>query len=224
VDTVAVRANLYLLLNPSHRLAMLSVARSASQPTSASRSFVSFYSSVAGLARTNWRTGGHPAPQSVTAEVSNASDIDERGDGSSAPKAPFKRKPSKLPTPESTKAHRTAMKKAFPQGWSPPRKLSREAMDALRGLHATDPETFTTPLLASNFRISPEAVRRILKSKWEPTTEQRARLAEKERLHREEWLKQKRLDELQAQRVQEELRTRIGGKGRKKDRLMFGDH
>ncbi|KZT65299.1 hypothetical protein DAEQUDRAFT_643870, partial [Daedalea quercina L-15889] len=70
------------------------------------------------------------------------------------------------------KAHRAAMKKAFPQGWSPPRKLSREAMDALRALHATDPEVFTTPLLASKFRISPEAVRRILKSKWEPTQEE----------------------------------------------------
>ncbi|EDR08216.1 uncharacterized protein LACBIDRAFT_148118, partial [Laccaria bicolor S238N-H82] len=69
------------------------------------------------------------------------------------------------------KAHRETIRKEFPGGWSPPRKLSREAMDGLRQLHHHDPEKFTTPLLAEKFRISPEAVRRILKSKWEPSRE-----------------------------------------------------
>ncbi|KDQ58615.1 hypothetical protein JAAARDRAFT_104693, partial [Jaapia argillacea MUCL 33604] len=68
-------------------------------------------------------------------------------------------------------AHRTTMKKTFPQGWAPPRKLSREAMDGLRALHYHDPEQFTTPVLAEKFRVSPEAVRRILRSKWEPSKE-----------------------------------------------------
>ncbi|KAH9833321.1 uncharacterized protein C8Q71DRAFT_197758 [Rhodofomes roseus] len=196
---------------------MLSIARSATQLTPASRSFVSFYSSVAGLARTTWRTGGHPAPQSVAAEVSDAADIDYDGE-SSTPKAPMRRKPSKIPTPGAIKAHRAAMKKEFPEGWAPPRKLSREAMDALRALHATNPETFTTPMLASQFRISPEAVRRVLKSKWEPSPELRARLAEKERKHREEWRKQRKLEELQKQHALVEVMKK---KAEKKDAFTF---
>ncbi|EPQ52238.1 hypothetical protein GLOTRDRAFT_21621, partial [Gloeophyllum trabeum ATCC 11539] len=68
-------------------------------------------------------------------------------------------------------AHRTVLRESFPEGWQPPRKLSREAMDALRQFHRIDPATFTTPVLAERFRISPEAVRRILRSKWEPSRE-----------------------------------------------------
>jgi hypothetical protein len=41
-------------------------------------------------------------------------------------------------------------------------------MDDLRSLHAQDPYAWSTPRLAERFRISPEAVRRILKSKWRP--------------------------------------------------------
>ncbi|KAF8320441.1 hypothetical protein DL93DRAFT_2045601, partial [Clavulina sp. PMI_390] len=65
-------------------------------------------------------------------------------------------------------AHKAAMKRSFPAGWNPPKKLSREAMEGLRALHGHDPETFTTAALATRFKISPEAVRRILRSKWKP--------------------------------------------------------
>jgi len=41
-------------------------------------------------------------------------------------------------------------------------------MDGIRELHRIDPEKFTTPFLADRFRVSPEAIRRILKSKWVP--------------------------------------------------------
>ncbi|EJC99210.1 uncharacterized protein FOMMEDRAFT_34509, partial [Fomitiporia mediterranea MF3/22] len=68
--------------------------------------------------------------------------------------------------------HRELMKKRFPEGWNPPRKLSREAMEGVRALHQHDPKTFSTPVLAERFRISPEAVRRILKSKWTPSKEE----------------------------------------------------
>ncbi|KAF8919746.1 hypothetical protein CPB85DRAFT_1153068, partial [Mucidula mucida] len=67
--------------------------------------------------------------------------------------------------------HRQVIKEKFPDGWNPPRKLSREAMDGLRSLHQFEPDKFTTPFLADKFKISPEAVRRILKAKWEPTKE-----------------------------------------------------
>ncbi|KAA1472042.1 hypothetical protein DENSPDRAFT_742494, partial [Dentipellis sp. KUC8613] len=69
-------------------------------------------------------------------------------------------------------SHRASLRARFPDGWAPPRKLSRDAMAGLRSLHALDPETFTTPVLAEKFRVSPEAVRRILRSKWQPTKEQ----------------------------------------------------
>ncbi|KAI0792386.1 hypothetical protein C8Q75DRAFT_692771, partial [Abortiporus biennis] len=68
--------------------------------------------------------------------------------------------------------HRKTLKEAFPEGWNPPRKLSRDAMQGLRALHHHDPETFSTAVLAEKFKISPEAVRRILKSKWQPSKEQ----------------------------------------------------
>ncbi|KAH9994527.1 hypothetical protein BJV74DRAFT_830961 [Russula compacta] len=78
------------------------------------------------------------------------------------------------------------MQQNSPQGWAPPYKLSRAAMDGLRALHAHDPDTFTTPVLANKSCISPEAVRRILRSKWQPTPEQRARLLERERRYRQD--------------------------------------
>jgi len=59
-------------------------------------------------------------------------------------------------------------------------------MDGLRSLHAHDPDTFTTPVLADKFHISPEAVRRILRGKWQPTQEQRARLLDREKRQRQD--------------------------------------
>jgi Neugrin len=49
-------------------------------------------------------------------------------------------------------------------------------MDGLRMLHHHSPDTFTTPVLAERFKISPEAVRRILKSKWVPDKERKEEL------------------------------------------------
>jgi hypothetical protein len=94
--------------------------------------------------------------------------------------------PESDPTPMHWAKHRASMKAKFPEGWAPPHKISRAAMDGLRALHTHDPETFTTPVLADKFRISPEAVRRILRSKWEPTKEQRGRLLERERRFRQD--------------------------------------
>ncbi|EJU02395.1 hypothetical protein DACRYDRAFT_37280, partial [Dacryopinax primogenitus] len=67
--------------------------------------------------------------------------------------------------------HRASLKERFPEGWNPPRKISREAMNALRLFHQQDPEQFSVPMLAAKFLISPEAVRRILRSRWQPTGE-----------------------------------------------------
>ncbi|KAL5340754.1 hypothetical protein BJX70DRAFT_360294 [Aspergillus crustosus] len=58
------------------------------------------------------------------------------------------------------------LKKKFPDGWSPTKKLSPDAIEGLRHLHSMAPDQFTTSVLAAEFKISPEAIRRILKSKW----------------------------------------------------------
>ncbi|BFZ53499.1 Required for respiratory growth protein 9 mitochondrial [Savitreella phatthalungensis] len=70
---------------------------------------------------------------------------------------------------EQWQIQKQALKDKFGDaGWSPRKKLSPSAMDGLRALHTQDPVQFSTPRLAQQFAISPEAVRRILKSKWRP--------------------------------------------------------
>ena len=59
-----------------------------------------------------------------------------------------------------------------PQGWAPRKRLSPDALYGIRALHAQYPETYTTPVLADQFKVSPEAIRRILKGKWRPTEEE----------------------------------------------------
>lgn len=60
-------------------------------------------------------------------------------------------------------------------GWSPRKRLSPDALEGIRALHAQHPAKFTTPAIAEQFQISPEAVRRILKSKWKPNEEEEER-------------------------------------------------
>lgn len=86
-------------------------------------------------------------------------------------------------------SHKKTMKKEFPDGWAPPKRISREAIDLLRLLQRSDPTVYTTPILAERFKISPESVRRILKSQFELSAEEKAkrearRLEEKEERRR----------------------------------------
>jgi len=60
-------------------------------------------------------------------------------------------------------------------GWSPRKRLSPDALEGIRALHAQHPSKCTTPIIANHFKISPEAVRRILKSKWRPSEEEEER-------------------------------------------------
>ena len=154
------------------------------------------YSSQAAVitqeARRKWSLSGLPSPRSILCDddsplpppLSYSESPSEQEDTRRSPLTPplHLRKPPTSPTPNQWVAHRQALKKAFPGGWSPPKKLSRSAMDGIRELHKIDPKKFTTSVLAERFRISPEAIRRILKSKWEP--EVRKGL-EKERRERE---------------------------------------
>ncbi|KAK7047352.1 Required for respiratory growth protein 9 mitochondrial [Paramarasmius palmivorus] len=129
--------------------------------------------------------------------------------------------PRNHPRPRNSKLHRDAMQKNFPDGWNPPKKLSREAMEGLRELHHLDKEKFSTPVLAEKFRISPEAVRRILKSKWEQPKEKREKLAERDRQHASlTRLKERLKERMEADRLTAERTGQAIGVS-SKDRFTF---
>ncbi|KAJ4424546.1 Required for respiratory growth protein 9 mitochondrial [Gnomoniopsis sp. IMI 355080] len=69
-------------------------------------------------------------------------------------------------------AQKEALKKKFPEGWRPRKKLSPDALNGIRALNQQFPDTYTTEVLANKFEVSPEAIRRILRSKWEATPEE----------------------------------------------------
>ena len=59
-------------------------------------------------------------------------------------------------------------KKFGGKGWNPRKRLSPDTLDGIRALHAQFPEEYPTSVLAERFKVSPEAIRRILKSRWKP--------------------------------------------------------
>lgn len=62
--------------------------------------------------------------------------------------------------------------------WNPAKKLSRIEMEGMRVLKSQFPQLTATEL-AERYKVSPEVVRRILKSKWQPTEEEMGRLHER---------------------------------------------
>lgn len=77
---------------------------------------------------------------------------------------------------EPWQTQKSALSEKFgPRGWSPRKRLSPDTLEGIRALHVQYPEKFTTPVLADQFRVSPEAIRRILKSKWRPKDEEEER-------------------------------------------------
>lgn len=86
------------------------------------------------------------------------------------------------PKKEYWQIQREALKAKFPEGWAPRKRLSPDALEGIRALHKQYPQEFTTPVLAQQFAVSPEAIRRILRAKWTPT-------AEEEQDREERWFK-----------------------------------
>jgi hypothetical protein len=81
--------------------------------------------------------------------------------------------PDANPEKEPWQIQNAALKAKFGgEGWKPRKRLSPDALDGIRALHAKDPETFSTERVASEFKVSPEAIRRILKGKWRPSPEE----------------------------------------------------
>lgn len=73
---------------------------------------------------------------------------------------------------ESWQTQKAALKKKFPDGWKPRKRLSPDALAGIRALNAQFPDVYTTQALADKFEVSSEAIRRILKSKWQPSVDE----------------------------------------------------
>ncbi|EAU89365.1 hypothetical protein CC1G_11061 [Coprinopsis cinerea okayama7 len=177
---------------------------------------------------TSTSTTGGTAPKSLFDDDDTPIDLSEDEDlvNGARPGTPplHARKPPSTSTPAEWRAHREAIKKRYPNGWAPTHKISREAMHSLRQLNKLDPEKFTTQVLAEKFSISPEAVRRILKSKWEPSKERKDKMVERERRIRKEKIMEKVEKEIMA--AEPWLRPDLGEEGKKgkrpkRDRLTL---
>lgn len=105
-------------------------------------------------------------------------DDDSADSSSSSTQAPPRNPPGWL-------KHRDTLKTKFPEGWAPPKRLSREAIELMRILHRASPDIHTTPVLAERFKTSAEAVRRILKSKFELPADEQARREAKRKAERQ---------------------------------------
>lgn len=74
---------------------------------------------------------------------------------------------------EPWQIQKEALEKKFgEEGWNPRKRLSPDTIEGIRAMHRQYPDHFTTPVLAHQFGVSPEVIRRILKSKWTPSPEE----------------------------------------------------
>lgn len=73
---------------------------------------------------------------------------------------------------EDWRVQKAMLKAKFPDGWKPRKRLSPDALAGIRALNAQFPDVYTTQALADKFEMSAEAVRRILKSKWQPSEDE----------------------------------------------------
>ncbi|CAJ2511622.1 Uu.00g072470.m01.CDS01 [Anthostomella pinea] len=73
---------------------------------------------------------------------------------------------------EQWQIQKAALQSKFPEGWMPRKRLSPDALDGIRALHAQFPQQYPTAMLAAQFEVSPEAIRRILRAKWAPRPEE----------------------------------------------------
>lgn len=121
-------------------------------------------------------------------KTSNKKRSDDRGTKKTARKGATDAGPKPQKKSEEWEIQKGALKRKFPDGWAPPKKLSPDAMEGIRHLNLVDPDKFTTPVLAAEFKVSPEAIRRILKSKWRPSgTEIEGRRQRWEKRHARIW-------------------------------------
>lgn len=77
------------------------------------------------------------------------------------------------PPPQAWQVQKRALSEKFgSSGWFPRKRLAPDVLESIRSLNSQSPEKYTTPVLAEQFKVSPEAIRRILRSKWRPNEEE----------------------------------------------------
>ncbi|SMY20345.1 unnamed protein product [Zymoseptoria tritici ST99CH_1A5] len=77
------------------------------------------------------------------------------------------------PKQEPWGIQKSALERKFGEtGWQPRKRLSPDTLEGIRALHASNPSTYNIDMLREHFQISPEAIRRVLKSKWKPNAEE----------------------------------------------------
>ena len=119
-------------------------------------------------------------PSSGHASVPNSTPKGSRPGSTS--KADTKAKSARPPIAEREpwQAQKEALQKKFgSEGWNPRKKLSPDTIDGIRALNQQYPDKYPSPVLAEKFKVSPEAIRRILKSKWRPSPEKAAERRER---------------------------------------------
>ena len=65
--------------------------------------------------------------------------------------------------------HKNAVRNKIGSNWNPKKKLSRGAMVGMKDLNRFDNKQFNVRTLSEKFKVSPESVRRILKSNFKPS-------------------------------------------------------
>jgi hypothetical protein len=110
-----------------------------------------------------------PLPEWKLKELQSGLSLSPKSSKSKSQEEPEWRPPPR----ESWMVQKAALKEKFKdEAWNPRKRLSPDALAGIRAIHAQFPETYTTAVLAEKFAVSPEAIRRILKSKWTPKEEE----------------------------------------------------
>ncbi|KAI4182342.1 MAG: hypothetical protein L6R41_006039 [Letrouitia leprolyta] len=113
----------------------------------------------------------NPPTKSFTQAPSAKHSTFPKSFGNTHPKA-GRTKPSTV-TRENWQIQKEALLNKFGStGWAPRKRLSPDALEGIRALHAQYPDKYTTSALADQFEVPAEAIRRILKSKWRPHDEE----------------------------------------------------
>ncbi|KAG5934698.1 hypothetical protein E4U60_003628 [Claviceps pazoutovae] len=112
-------------------------------------------------------TGTHDSSKPRSRNLSYDEDSTSTG-----PTAPLRDDKKPKRAKEHWQIQKEVLKEKFPDGWAPRKRLSPDALAGIRALNAQFPEVYTTKTLADKFKVSPEVIRRILKSKWAPSAEE----------------------------------------------------
>jgi hypothetical protein len=115
----------------------------------------------------------HPTTERLSGTISRTNTRPEFASPPRQEREPDQEEDDWEPPPrEHWQIDKAALKEKFPDGWNPRKRLSPDALAGIRALHAQMPEVYTTAALAENFKVSPDAIRRILKSKWSPNADE----------------------------------------------------